>query len=88
VRHLSSLPIRVDVEDWLDEDLPTVLGELMDSVPDGAWVDGYPDGYRSVARGGGSDDTGRGRVLAVVTDDDEWGWQLAGVIGNSSEFGI
>jgi hypothetical protein len=88
VRHLSSLPIRVDVEDWIDEDLPTVLGELVDSVPVGARADGYPGGYRSVARGGGTDDTGRDRVLAVVTDDDEWGWQLAGVMGNSPEFGI
>jgi hypothetical protein len=86
--YLSSLPIRVDVGDWLDEDLPTVLGDLVSLVPSGASVDGYPDGYWSVAHGAGADAVGRDRVLAVVTDDDQWSWQLAGVIGNSAEFPI
>jgi hypothetical protein len=86
--YLSSLPMRVDVEDWLDEDLPEVLDALVDSVPCGAWADGYPDAYWSVAVVGGVDGAGRDRVLAVVTDDDESGWQLAGVIPDSTEFGI
>lgn len=81
MRHLSSLPTRVDVEDWLDEDLPEVLGALVDSVPCGAWADGYPDGYWSVAVVSGVDVSGRDRVLAVVADDDESGWHLAGGIG-------
>jgi hypothetical protein len=79
----SSLPTRVDVEDWLDEDLPEILGALADSVPCGVRADGHPDGYWPVAGVGGADVSGRDRVLAVVADGDESGWQLAGGIGTS-----
>jgi hypothetical protein len=85
---LSSLPTRVDVEDWLDEDLPAVLGALAVSVPYGASADGDPDDYWSVALVGGVDVSGRDRILAVVADDDESGWQLAGGVRNFAEFGI
>jgi hypothetical protein len=85
---LSSLPMLVDVGDWLAEDLPTKLGVADDSGPGEPSADGHPDGYWSVTLAGGTDATGRDRPLAVVAEDDEWGWQLAGVVGDFTEFGI
>jgi hypothetical protein len=76
--HLSSLPALVDIEDWIDEDLPAVVGRLEASVPDRVGMLGLPAGYPSVAGGDGPGDTGGGRVLALVTLDDEIPLELLG----------
>jgi hypothetical protein len=77
---LSSLPMWVDVGDWLHEDLPTLLGGLPDPVPGKLLTDGHQDGYSPVTSDGGTGAAGRDRVLTVIVDDDESGWQLAGGI--------
>ena len=76
--YLSSLPALVDIEDWLDEDLPAVVGRLEASVPDRVGMLGLPAGYPSVAGGDGPGDSGGGRVLALVTRDDEIPPELLG----------
>jgi hypothetical protein len=74
--YLSSLPALVEIEDWLDEDLPAVVGRLAATVPDRVVMLGLPGGYPSVAGGDGLGDSGGGRVLALVTLDDEISLEL------------
>ncbi|CAN5412263.1 hypothetical protein BH09ACT8_BH09ACT8_40800 [soil metagenome] len=76
--HLSSLPARVDIGDWLDEELPTVVGRLTALVPDRVGLLGLPGSYPSVASGDGLDGPGDGRAFAVVAHDDEYLDELVG----------
>ena len=77
--NLSSLPARVDIEDWLDEDLPAVVGRLIATVPERAGLLGLSPGYPSVAGSDGPGGPGDGRVLTLVTHDDEYLHELVGV---------
>ena len=76
--YLSSLPARVDIEDWLDEDLPALVAHLMATVPDRLGILGLPASYPSVAGNDALDDLADGRLLALVTHDDEFLHELVG----------
>lgn len=77
--HLSSLPTRVDSEDWLDEDLPAAIRRLAPALPGRLTAVGLPAGYWSVASGAGLDVVDDRRLLARVGGDDENAEELAGV---------
>ncbi len=82
----SSLRTRVDVEDWLDEDLPSAVHRLWVIVPDLIASEGRPDGYPSVASDTGLGDVEAGRLRTVGTGDDELRDELVGDNGISMGF--
>lgn len=84
----SSLPTLVDIDDWLDEDLPATVARLAAAVPDRVGIGGLPASYPSVV---GDDALGApadSRVLARVAQDDDYLHELVGVVQISIAAGL